>query len=394
MFLPSTSHIRIEGAGRDVSYFLPVRPVGKLSWFGLIPVAFSLLFISVPLKGLFEFLHRILTGKGDPGSWFFVLFLSGFVVAGLMPMGLGLLAIWGRCRVDWRGRQLIITDYAGPIRWRRRLPRGTIRKFTVAAGGVKVNDQPVTTGPLANLGALTAEFETGKPRMVVLGYPRDWLQALAQDLSTRVGASGSTEVAPKVELVDAQANLPEFADVTDNPANSQVRIEPRVNGLMLVIPPAGLRKGSKGLFAFGIVWCLFMAVFTGVMVFAKGGNSKGPPWFVWIFIGGFWLIGASLLAGAINMGRRRAMLLVEHGELRVAQEGLFGAKRWAWRREEIAAIRADASGMAVNDVPIIELQIHPVSGKKAGFFAGRDEQELRWMATELRRALNVPAKMN
>jgi hypothetical protein len=47
--------------------------------------------------------------------------------------------------------------------------------------------------------------------------------------------------------------------------------------------------------------------------------------------------------------------------------------------------------MAVNDVPIIELQIHPVSGKKAGFFAGRDEQELLWMATELRRALQLPA---
>ncbi len=70
------------------------------------------------------------------------------------------------------------------------------------------------------------------------------------------------------------------------------------------------------------------------------------------------------------MGRRRAMLLVEHGELRVAQDDLFGAKRRTWRREEIAAIRADASGMAVNDVPIIELQIHPVSGRKGRLLRG------------------------
>ena len=55
----------------------------------------------------------------------------------------------------------------------------------------------------------------------------------------------------------------------------------------------------------------------------------------------------------------------------------------------IAAIRADASGMAVNNVPVIELQVHPQHGKKAGFFAGRDEQELRWMASELRRTLKV-----
>ena len=201
----------------------------------------------------------------------------------------------------------------------------------------------------------------------------------------------STAAAPKVELVDVQANPPQFADVTEKPADSQVRIESRVNGLMLVIPPAGLRKDCKGLFAFAIVWCLFMAVFTGLMGFANGNKTKGPPWFIWIFVGVFWLIGVSILAGAINMGRRRAMLLVENGELRVAQEDLFGAKRRTWRREEIAAIRADASGMAVNDVPIIELQIHPLNGRKAGFFAGRDEQELRWMATELRRALQLPA---
>ena len=137
-----------------------------------------------------------------------------------------------------------------------------------------------------------------------------------------------------------------------------------------------------------------MVVFTGFFVFAKNKDSSGISWGVCVFIGVFWLIGLSMLAGAINMGRRRAMLSIENGELRVAQDGLFGAKRWTWRREEIAAVRADASGMEVNDVPIIELQIHLINGRKAGFFAGRDERELRWMATELRRALNVPAKAN
>ena len=94
------------------------------------------------------------------------------------------------------------------------------------------------------------------------------------------------------------------------------------------------------------------------------------------------------------MGRRRATLSVESGALRVTQTTLFGTKQREWRLREIAAIRADASGMAVNNVPIIELQIHPRVGKKAGFFAGRDEQELRWLATELRHALNVPARVS
>jgi hypothetical protein len=37
------------------------------------------------------------------------------------------------------------------------------------------------------------------------------------------------------------------------------------------------------------------------------------------------------------------------------------------------------------------LQIHPVTSKKVGLFAGRDAGELRWMATELRKALGVGA---
>ena len=48
--------------------------------------------------------------------------------------------------------------------------------------------------------------------------------------------------------------------------------------------------------------------------------------------------------------------------------------------------------MEVNDRPVIELQIHPRQGKKAGLLGGRDEAELRWLATRLRQALQVPAR--
>jgi hypothetical protein len=58
----------------------------------------------------------------------------------------------------------------------------------------------------------------------------------------------------------------------------------------------------------------------------------------------------------------------------------------------LTAIRADASSMEVNHRPVIQLQIHPRAGKKVGLLSGRNEDELRWMATRLRRALNVPAR--
>ncbi len=182
------------------------------------------------------------------------------------------------------------------------MPREAVRKFKVDFGREGENNKPVIDGPFARFGVLIAEFERSKPRIFVLGYPRDWLRALAEDLSIRVRDFNAAAGAPMVEVVDASEHRPELADVTEKPAASQARIENRVDGLMLIIPPAGLRKGSKGLFAFGIFWCFFMAVFTGFLLFTKGDSSNGPPWFIWIFVGVFWMIGMSLLGGCHQHG--------------------------------------------------------------------------------------------
>ena len=98
-----------------------------------------------------------------------------------------------------------------------------------------------------------------------------------------------------------------------------------------------------------------------------------------------------MMAGAINLGKRRATLTAGKSGLIVVQTGPFGVKRREFRRDEIAAIRADASNVEVNHTRLVELQIHPVTGKKLGLFVNRDDAELRWMATELRNALGVPA---
>ncbi len=387
--LPSAIHV--ESIRDDVSYTLPARPLGKLRWFAWFFIALGVVFASFPAATLLRMLKGIIAGKSDLTELGFAVFLIPFVVAGLIPFGMGLLVLFGRCRVEWQQRRLSVLDYVGPIRWRRRLQKSRILKLTVSSGGAKINNQPVTTGPLAEFGALLAEFEDGKPRLVAIGYPRDWLQALAEELSVRVSATASTLAAPIVELVNLDQSQPPPAEVVQKPADSQVRVEPRPNGVLLVVPPAGLRKGSKGLFGFGIVWCLFVSVFTGILVFASWKKAGSSSVGVCASIDVFWLIGLSMLAGATNMARRRAMLLVENSQLKAAQIGIFGAKKWDWNRDDIAAIRANASGITVNNVPVIELQIHPVNGKKVGFFAGRDEQELRWMASELRRALNLPS---
>jgi hypothetical protein len=389
---PIPTEIRVEAVRDDVIYRLPVRPLGNSRWFGLAPIAFGVLFISGPAKMLIGSLGRLIKDKGAWGEAGFSIFMIPFLVGGLTAIGFGLCIMFGTCSVEWQAGQLSVLDQVGPLWWRRRLmkPRQKLRKFTVGAGA-KSNGKPITSGPFAELSTLVAEFEAGKPRFVALGYPKAWLEAIAFDISARIKIASPSSNGPRVEVVDVNAEeLP--ARVVERPPGSDVRLEQGPNGVTLVIPPAGLWKGSKGLFTFGIMWCLFMTVFTVTITYASLKSPHHGMLPFWLFIGAFWCIGAGLLAGAINMGRRRALMVTSGGTLQVAQESIFGKKRWDWPQGEIADIRSGPSGMAVNDRPIIELQMHPVTGKKQGFFAGRDEQELAWMAFELRRALGLDSQ--
>jgi len=71
---------------------------------------------------------------------------------------------------------------------------------------------------------------------------------------------------------------------------------------------------------------------------------------------------------------------------------LFRGMRHEWSKDQVTAIRAGPSGMAMNDVPVLELQVHPNTGAKVGLLAGHDVDELRWLATVLRRNLD-PEKL-
>jgi hypothetical protein len=395
MELAAIPEIRVETAGNEATYWLPARPLGALRWLGWIPVGFSLFWIAEVchmFRDLFPELLRLSrthSGFDHIFAYGFFAFVLAFIVAGCVPAAFGLLAMFGRCRIKWRDGRLRVSETLGPLGWRRHMPRAAIRKFTVE-WAVSDNKRPVAASPLASLAALVAEFEKGKPRFVAVAYPQEWLRAIATDLSSRAG--GSQPAAPRIEVTDDLADPPEFRDVAEKPADSPVVIQRQSSGIVLEIPPAGLRKGSMGLFAFACAWCLFMAVFTFLVVFGKQAKPSPGNLPFWPFLAGFWAIGLGMMAGAVHLGKRRATLTAGKSGLIVVVTSPFGVKRREFRREEIAAVRADDSNVKVNNSPLLELQVHPVTGKKVGLFVNRDPGELRWMATELRNALGVPAE--
>jgi hypothetical protein len=198
------------------------------------------------------------------------------------------------------------------------------------------------------------------------------------------------------------ANLPNEASEDAEPAavetqlpqpeNSPITIERFLDGLTITVPPAGLWKGTHGLFLFAILWNGFMGVFTPLLlvgIFTGKGVEKGAVLIAPAVLSIFWLVGIGILLGALNMGKRRAAIAVTGGALMVIQTGLFGTKQRQWVAMEIRRICAGHSGMEVNDRPILELQIYGQGAAKFGLLAGRTDEELNWIASELRVALGV-----
>jgi len=125
----------------------------------------------------------------------------------------------------------------------------------------------------------------------------------------------------------------------------------------------------------------------GRLVEVVSGQPLGQ---VWPFLLGtviFGSIGVGMFFFAWRSGRRRALIDVVGTDLLVTEQSTGRAKSQSWTRDEIARVVVGKSGMEVNDVPVMELQVWPVNGKKVGLFRERDDAELRWMAAEIRAAL-------
>jgi hypothetical protein len=194
-----------------------------------------------------------------------------------------------------------------------------------------------------------------------------------------------TDDADLVEPVIATTALP------SPPPGCRVLVERFDDGLTLNVPPAGI-TGAGGLLIFALIWNAAVMGFTVLMVSVMADQPKrdGAAWLLPLLLGVFWLVGIGILLGSLNMARRRAAIAVTSGTLMVIQTGIFGSKQRTWEPGDVEAVRVGPSGMTVNDKPVIELQIIDGGASSFGMLAGRKDEELKWMAAELRRALKVP----
>jgi hypothetical protein len=264
---------------------------------------------------------------------------------------------------------------------RHEWPAGAIAEIRTGPSGMTVNNVPVPE--------LQIHPKDGNKLGLLAGRDVNELRWLATMLRQALGRSPPDPVGRSSPYPEGRPN-PYEADHPEQPAGSRVRIEQQPNSVVLTIPPAGVLRGSKGMFTAGLFGCSFMLLFISIVIWGAGINDMP---FIAI---GVLLLGVciALVLGGINMGCRRAVLGVVDGTLMVYQTGLFRAKRHEWPSGAVAAIRAGPTGTRVGGTPVVELQIQPTKGEMVGLLAGREVDELRWIATVLRNALHSSNQQN
>ena len=394
-------------------YELPARDVGCVKIAAVPLILFGLVFFAAGLyTSLIEggVLELILPesglGGGKPFDIFNALFGLPFVLIGLGVMYLGVMIAGGRSVIELRDDRLIATQRSGPFRWRRKIALGRVRKFQVKSGNV--DDAAVAIG--AALSALNAVLVSGRMCNLAWGYSKSTLRALADHLAERCEAAkgarlvAGDEAGIEVEertlgqdrLIDtmrgAKGDEPDDVDgVPPRPGDSEVILETHDAGLTLTVPPVGIRKGGKGALGFSIFWNGFMAVFTFFWFYAGGFKIGWELLMICGFLSLFWAIGIGVMISAINAGRRRAILDVVGDTLLITRQNIFKTRQQEVRRENIKSIRRDKSGVEVNNVPVLNLQVRLHEGKKISMFSQLSNDELAWLAAVLRGALDVPS---
>ncbi|HEY2883450.1 MAG TPA: hypothetical protein VGJ15_13475 [Pirellulales bacterium] len=373
-----------------VHYVLPRRNLPKgvgtaILLGGMLAAVFSMLWIGMLGFQFFAKPNR---------DWF--LLVHGLLALPILSGGItgtcfGYFLLRGHAEVHLQADTLQAIERAGILHWTWRQKVEQVDRLQVV-GALDSADQKMN-----RLSESSDRFRIQAGSIFLApGYPRPLCDALAEDLVARWRKSLDGDPSPQVPLLVKTAvayggkSVPKVIDRPFQPPGSRVQLEQTADSMTLRIPPAGLWRGSKGLIVVAVLWNLFNI---GFIANALLGKNPKHGMFVglFIFIALFGSVGIALLVAVVHMGRREAALAVAGDQLLVIQKSIFGKKRRQWSHADIASIGAGPSGMKVNNVPVTELQIRSIRGKKFGLLAGQPNDDLEWIATILRQCLNLPA---
>ena len=406
--------IEVTGALPDgVTYKFPRRDLSRGRPFVWMMIGLTL---GIAYWMLAAPIARLTANFAAPASVFSLVFwsiLTFFLLR--FPIWIGISLHFGHREIELRGDSLCTTEHVGFLRRGKCWPLDRVRRLQI----VKLLPIAPLQGELVDdLHMLTGVLEDSKRIVIAPIYPRRLLVPFAEQLTAQMSAllkqsvapaesgtpqssdastlvKSAVENAPPIEIQTLLAEVvgpglkPGEIDIVEQPPGSDVQAESFPDGITLRVPPAGVWKGSAGLFQFGIGWSVLIGAFTLLFLVAgvfQGAAVSGIPG-LFAVMGVLCSPGAAMMYFGWRMGTRESVVAIVAGNLMVMQTTGQRVKRKEWPQSEIQTIRVGPSDIEKNDEPVPELQIMGPKGKLFGMLAGRDPRELGWMATMLRQGL-------
>jgi hypothetical protein len=211
---------------------------------------------------------------------------------------------------------------------------------------------------------------------------------------------------------DAAGMAAPFRERAEQPAGSKVIPEQLAQGVKLVVPPVGFRHPNVRYYGLLGLGYLAVALVGGGLLYAflvLGGiehDAKGFLHALWLVPALFGIGALGALGEVVKRARRHAVLAVVQDKLLVEQTNFYGTRHQEWRRSQVDDVRVgDTLEGRVSNVrarqaaldrtePTWELHIHVAGGEVVRLLDGYDDADLQWLATVLRRALQLPAAPN
>lgn len=435
--MPLPSEVRVLSEPAATRLILPRRQITGSRWMNFVPILFGMVFTGFALFwmiGASGILERPqppapapIVGPEAPAhpapppaaasvDWFryvFALFGLPFLIVGLIPIGIGILAFFpSHAEIIVTSDTLLSRDHVGPFRFRRRRPISQIGTLRIGAAFERSPGKPVLPdnhGIFAEA-AISPGQTLPPPLRIALRYPVHILTPVAEFLRTELQRRGSTAVLhsaqanpvtltvdpdpdPDPPAPDRPARATPYAAEPElaQPDNSKINFLPAPDALTFIIPRTGFRGTALFFLTFSLFWDSISFSFFGVFLYQFIRQPSLEHLGILAFLSLFVAIGIGTSLGAIQAAFRHSVLVATADSLVFTQTGPIRKSEFQWPRADLVALRCADSSTSVNEQPLKEILILGSSGKQKHILVGRAESELQWLAVTLRRFYRIRA---
>ena len=366
-----------------VKYILPRRklPGRAIGWFLTL---FGSMFIGVGCYAIYD--TAVTKSVGDAVQYVV------FVIAGLVIFVPSRIWASTRSKIQIDRQVLRYSEHAWPLWWSWSRPIKAVRGFEVESGGAiidalvgflfkdKFSVGHRSMGPDESA-ALCADCRDVPSLTCARGYPAELIGGLVDHMTHAVQSRGLSDLSGVDDPVHT-------ADSPDPPAGSGMTVERTDGGLTIQVPSLGLWRGAPILMIFAVVFLFFSVVATWAIV--TGADVE--HWLAYVFVVLFWAVGLGMLTGAIQFGKRPAIIDVVADRLLITKATWSGLKQHEFEAHQISGIDVTFSTTVgqTGDELIITTVVNG-NTSQLRLFGGRDAGQLRWLTSTLRRALGVEA---